>query len=518
MKWSVIKDIILKLILSFIFALAVTWDSYNNFNYTNFFIAFGLTFLILSLIWRRLTEYKLADKKPPKLQKSEFLVFGFFTFGVLFFAFLAHYPTAIVNNDTITQLNQTYYGDYTNWHPLLHTLFVFELPKIFSDNVPFVSIFQAMLIFAIIMYFCYFCRKNFLNFWQTILALLLIILNPSFMTWCMSPGKDTLFAWAIFLSTLCLIQITISDGKWLKNWGNKVLLIIASLGVLCFRHNGIVPFVLMYVILAIAYAKARIFSIVSLVTIMATFLVLTGPIYSLLEIPGTGGIPETVGLMMGQLMIYQHNMPEEFSEKEWQTLHNIAREDLWRDQYDARDFNYIKADDSVWWTYQDNIKANLGDLINIYVTKSVQHPKMFLRSYFNMTSPIWEIGRPYKMSGQAIDPKYYTVWDDDMQNTAAKLREREFAYDEFIENSPFRLIFIDVGEGLMMIIFALALTIKKVGRKLKAYLPFVAVLANTAVIMLMITGMETRFVYSQALVGLPLLLYSFYITRHKISP
>ena len=70
----------------------------------------------------------------------------------------------------------------------------------------------------------------------------------------------------------------------------------------------------------------------------------------------------------------------------------------------------------------------------------------------------------------------------------------------------------------MMIIFALALTIKKVGRKLKAYLPFVAVLANTAVIMLMITGMETRFVYSQALVGLPLLLYGFYITRHKISP
>ena len=509
------KSFWLRLVLSLIFTLAITWDSFHNFSYVNFGITWIFAFLILHLVWRKLTDAQIAKKAPPKIRKWEFLVYGLLTIGMLTFAVLAHYPVSVINNDTLVQYDQALNNEYENWHPVLQTWFAYKLPWLFAPSLVFSTIFLGMIITAILMYFCYFCRKNFLNFGWTLLLLLLMILNPSFMTYAVSTGKDTIYAWMVFLSTLFLIQIAMTNGAWLKSPWTKIAFILATLGVLCFRHNGLVPFVLMYVGLAVAYRPLRKFSVFSAIIILLGFFTLTGPVYRLLGISPSGGLSESVGLMMGQIMYYHHNAPEDFSEEELAVLNDVADLSIWQEKYNARDFNDIKQDERVWDNYTENTSKNMGALIGIWWRQTWRHPKMFWRSYLNITSPIWEIGRPFKMNAINIAEWYRHALATEFDATSDQIEEYEIKYDEFVDNSALRMLFFDVGEGLMVILLALAIVAQKIGRKVGPYVPFLAVLGTTLTIMFMITGMEARFIYSQILCALPLLLYALSLKNKR---
>ena len=514
-KWRPTKSFWLQLALSFIFAMAMTWDSFANFNYLNFGVTWGLMFLVLALVWRKLTEAQIAKKAPPKIRKWEFLVYGLLTIGALTFAVLAHFPVSVINNDTLVQYDQAVNNEYANWHPVLQTLFAYKLPWLFSQSLLFSTVFLSMIITVILMYFCYFCRRNFLNFGWTLLLLLLMILNPSFLTYAVSTGKDTIYAWMVFLSTMFLIRIAMTQGAWLKSPGAKIAFIAATLGVLCFRHNGVVPFVLMYVGLAVAYRPLRKFSVISLIAILLGFFTLTGPVYKALNIGPSGGLSEAVGLMMGQIMYYQHNAPEDFSEEELAVLNEVADLQIWQEKYNPRDFNDIKQDERVWDNYTENTSKNLGALVGIWWRQSWQHPKMFWRSYLNITSPIWEVGRPFKLNAISVADWYRHALSTDFDATSDQIEEYEVKYDQYVDNSALRMLFFDVGEGLMVILLALAMVVQKVGRKLGPYVPFLAVLGTTATIMLMITGMEARCIYAQILCAWPLLLYALWIKNKR---
>ena len=99
--------------------------------------------------------------------------------------------------------------------------------------------------------------------------------------------------------------------------------------------------------------------------------------------------------------------------------------------------------------------------------------------------------------------------------TSDQIEEYEIKYDEFVDNSALRMLFFDVGEGLMVILLALAIVAQKIGRKVGPYVPFLAVLGTTLTIMFMITGMEARFIYSQILCALPLLLYALSLKNKR---
>lgn len=255
-------DIFLQFFLSALFALSVSWQIQEDFNITLFLLSSGLIFVILRVFWKRITSLKVGEQNPPKIKTWEFLIFAGLILAVLIIGIIARYPGGS-SVDVAKQYTEALTNQYSNGHPVLHTLFLFKLPQLFYQGLISTTIFQCLIIFAILMYFCYFCRKNFLGFWPTLLALLLIIMNPTFTNYSVIPWKDILYSWAIMLSTLFLINIVVSKGDWLLRWCNKVFFILATIGVSCFRHNGIIPFVLIYLILAIFYVKLRKFSLVT---------------------------------------------------------------------------------------------------------------------------------------------------------------------------------------------------------------------------------------------------------------
>ena len=149
--------------------------------------------------------------KPNKINKWEFLIYILIIIIPLIISLIAYYPGFFVP-DSLNQLEQAQSNIYNNWHPVMNTLIFFKLPILFYNHAVSVTIFQELFILVIMVYLAYFLRKNFLSIKGTILALLLMVLNPLFMKYSIFVVKDVPYSFCILLVTLFLINIVISTN------------------------------------------------------------------------------------------------------------------------------------------------------------------------------------------------------------------------------------------------------------------------------------------------------------------
>ena len=489
------KNIILVTLLSLFLTLEITIKDFKVLNILTIFI---MAFLLIYFLF---TKKNTLKENKGKILKKEFLIYTLLIIIPLIIAIVAYYP-GIGTTDTSVQWNQVQTNLYNNWHPIFHTLIFMKLPSLFYNNLLSCTIFQTLFILLILLYFCYFLRKNFLNYKQTIILLMLIVLNPIFLKYSVTIWKDIPYTWSLFLLTLSLIDIVKSDGEWLKNNFNKLLFIVSSLGVFLFRHNGLVPFVLTFVLLIIFYPKLRKFLTITLISSLVGYYGVCGFFFDLT----TGGKAEMIGVVLGQINYYYNNEVE-FSKDELEVMDKLSPIENWKKYYNARDFNGVKWASS---TFQEEAskKENFNKIISMWFHKSLKNPFKFLESYLAITSPIWEIKNNFS--------------DVDYQNTREltntinyKTYDKLVSYNKIIVDSPMRWLFTDFGDGLFLIVLGLFLIIKKTKFNIKKWIPFLPVIFNTLVIMLLITGKEYRFVYPQVVCCYPLLLYSLYEKEEK---
>ncbi len=505
-------DIFLITCLAFYFSLGVTWDSYASFNYIIFSIIFMFSEILLLFLFPKIKNWNLKEKNNI-IKKREFIVYGSIIVGVFTFLLIAYFP-GVIFPDTFEQWKQVQSNIYTNWHPLLHTLIFLKLPSLFYNNIFSAVIFQLIFIGLIILYFCYFLRKNYFNFYETIIILLLFLGNPALYKFLVCPYKDLPYSFLILLVTMFLIAIVKSNGEWLKPLRRKIYFILATLGILIFRHNGIVPFALTFISLIIFYPKLRKFTSISLVIILSSWFIFTGPIFKLLNISSSGGKIEMIGIPLGQLSYYYHNNAP-FEKEELEVMNDLIKLNYWNEYYNPRNFNYVK------WKSEDYVtlaNKNFTKLLTIWKDKTLENPAMFVKSYLNMTSPIWDI----KESFAEVDYEMYDYTTElslkgNMANISSKFYEQLVNYNKTITSSPLRWLFLNYGQALFIIVGSLTIIISKTKWNLKRLIPFVPVITNSLAIMLLITGEEYRFVYSQILCALPLMFYALYerITNKK---
>ncbi len=497
-------DNLLKWIIVFLFTLSMTWDSNASFNLILFLICFVLVYIVFSWLWKILAKVKLNNPKG-KINKFEYLLYGLLILIPLVCTIIAHYP-GVISPDVVGQYKQALNNSYTNWHPVMHTLIMFKLPLLFYEGLISPVIFQCFLIFIILLYFCHFCRRNFLSFKQTCGVLLLIVLNPLFLRFSVTLWKDVIYSWSIFLVTLFIINIILSNGEWLQKNTNKIWLIIGSLPILLFRHNGIVSFALIFIGLAIFFAKWRKYALISLFTILIANFIITGPVYKSFKIDNrTGGKSEMIGLVMGQISYYYYNSSSSFTEDELAVLNDVTPLVNWKKYYNPRNFNFTKYTSD---NYTKKVEKNFSALMKIWLTHSLKSPAKFTKSFLNMTSPLWETRSQFMTNAYIMYEEKDKLADKgDFKETSDLFLEQVVTYNNVITNTPLRWLFVDIGGGLVLILTALALVLRKTKWNLKYTFPFWIVLSNTFVIMLLITGEEYRFVYAQAICVIPLFLY-----------
>ncbi len=446
-------NIIIVGILTLLYTLSI---ANSQTSAINFLITFTIVYFILYFLWNKLDDIKIRNKsKDNPILKREFIFYAILIIIFMVIAILAYYP-GYYTLDTNKQWKQVQTGEYKNWHPVMETLFMLKIPSLFYNNLISATIFQCIIIFLILIYFCYFCRKNFLNFKQTLIVLLLIVMNPIFIKYSVTLWKDVIYSWCIFLGTLCLIDISMTNGEWIKKINNKVLFIISSLGILFFRHNGIAPFILMYIALIIFYNKKTKFFAISFIVILISNFIITGPVYKAFNIDRTtGGKPEMMGVIMGQISYYYKNQAY-FTEEELEILDKSVPLEIIDQHYSAGNFNNIK-----WNTpkYNKNVNENFEGLMKLYINKSIHNPKMFVRSFMNMSKPIWGTSRT--LTEVDYDYKEDAENNNAIKNVSNAVYKELVNYNNSINNTFFRWLFINIGQGLFLIIFGVFMVIKK---------------------------------------------------------
>ena len=517
MKKKIINIIICTL-LSLYFSLAITWDYTGVLSGTNFLVKYILTFAVTEIIslivWNKFS-FNLFSQNLKRFKWLELVLYFFIITIPIILMVYSYYP-AIGNQDTIELWNFIRdYGIASNWHPVIYQFIFIYLPLQLWNNIYSTMIPQILLLVIVMLYMCVSFRKNFLSFKQMTILLLIIVLNPIFLKYSVYVVKDIPYACFILLLTLQLINILKSEGNWLNKNINKIFFCVSSLGVLTIRHNGIIPFVGTFILMFILFPKVRKFLFISFSTIMVGFFILTGPIYNKMYIGPTGGKYEMIGVILNNLSYYyNHNVMTKDEEK---VIFELHRDDIWVESYKSnpRDFNLIKnyelaivecdefpkyCDSNL--QFGERLQNNFDDIINVWFNITKKYPNLFIKSWLNVTTPIWEIKK--EISGFY----FYIPNEYEITNINLKLYDAFQKYYNSILSTPFRIIGIGFGEGLFIIILALFIIIKKFDFDLKKLIPFIPTILNTACIMLLITGEEYRFVYSQVICSLPLLVYA----------
>ena len=499
-KTSILQKVLLFL-LSFYFSFAVSWNALESFNILAFLLVFGIVSFIMFFFFSKVFLLQLK-KTDDNFNKKEFILYGFILLVVFIISFFSFGP-ALMSPDSFEQWRQAQSNNYSNWHPVIHTLLFFKLPSLFYNHPVSCTIFQLGFIGLILLYFCYFLRKNFLSKKQTFLVLLLIVFNPSFMKMSMYLWKDLAFSWTVFLGTLFMIELVLSKGNWIDKRINKFMLVLICLGVMLFRHNGIVSVILLLIVLAFVYRNKIKFYLLLLLSLLIFRFALYGPIYNCFDIGKTGGKSEMLGVVSAQIAHMYHN-DLVLSLKDKKMLNELAPKEKWESKFDPVNFNNLKWDTK----FNPWAEKHFNEIMNLWLKTGVSFPKHFIISYINITSPIWKIYDYIEIRGSNIEhSKKFSFMD--------KVKDAYNNYSEIISSSPLKYIFFNFGMALFVIILSLFIVIYKAKNNFEKYIPFVLVLSNTMVIMLLITGGEVRFVYSQIICALPLLIYSLYLKEEN---
>ena len=181
-----------------------------------------------------------------------------------------------------------------------------------------------------------------------------------------------------------------------------------------------------------------------------------------------------------------------------ETMKKIANLDSWKNLYHPTSFNNIKVSDSFNREY---CSENYSTILNTWFEMVLNNPILAIKSYIHVSSAIWQLNTP---NGEISSinftfgtPENTTIIDKIMNN-----------YIVINSDSLLRLFFIDIGEGLFLILFSLTLLVKNKKLNFKTFIPYILVLSNIFIIALLITGREVRFIYSSILCSYPLILFS----------
>ena len=459
----------------------------------------GISWIILRKLFPKLTSFHL-NSKPSAIKKSEFIIYFGIILLFMLFAWGAMSP-ANASADITTQMEMANSGQYSNWHPVAYVFMFYTIPLKIHNSLEMVTLWQCGFVTMVLIYFCYFLRKYYFEKKGTILTLLLIVLNPAFMKMIMTPWKDIPFSWCVFLGTLLCIEIVKTRGNYIKNNWHKLLFIIVMAGVLLFRHNGVVSVFLVILALIFLFKKYRKFYIIAGIALIGGRFLLYGPVYNALNVEPDGGKVEMIGVPMNQIAYtYHHDMVDE---DKFELLDQFATKEAWEKYYSPINFNDIKwfAGESKNTNFGNWASENFIGILKLWLDTGLKHPFAYIDSYTYVTSPIWGFyEEPFE---EMFPPEGERT---EMQNT---LFEAFNNYDTFVTESVFSFILIrTVGVGFAIILVALGITVKKSGKHFERYIPFILVISNTLIIALMITGKETRFVYSQIICAVPLMIYA----------
>jgi hypothetical protein len=185
----------------------------------------------------------------------------------------------VMTNDSISQWQQALTGNFVDWHPVMHTLLIALVMRIWNSPAAVVLV-QIASLALVFMFGIRVLEKN------GVPRLVLWVLSIVFALWPLTSQmtiilwKDVLFAVALFGFFIILLTIALTRGVWLqKNWA---ILALAGFFTAVFRQNGPAVTLIILGLLPFMYKSFRKQLIYALLVFAALWLVVKFPVTNFL--------------------------------------------------------------------------------------------------------------------------------------------------------------------------------------------------------------------------------------------
>ena len=462
--------------------------------FTSFFI-----FFIYLLQFEIPVEHKKVNKKRILIYSVPFILLGIFYL-------LSFYP-GVMTADSMNQWNQISKGVYYDSNPVVHTLFTYLITRVWYSPAAVVIV-QVIIISIMIGY----CMYNFerLGVDKKILYLIILAmaLNPVNGIMFVTLWKDIIYSGFILLFTMLIINIVITNNEWIYNRKNLIYFILCSLGVVLFRHNGLVPLFGTLVILIVSNIKKSKPYIITFVSVLSIFLLIKGPIYSLIGIEPASS-SEAFGIPTQQIAAVIKNNGY-LNEDQLRKASEIMPLNSWSENYMPGNVDYIKfhKDFKV-----DKLMDDKMAFVKLWAGACIQNPKIAFDSYLSQTAIGWSVKGYVNWGSREISPNSLGLKQTVLINNVTKLCNKFLNLTQkpdlqhFFWKPAFQMFFI--------LLFSLLAILRNGSKTLLVILP---VLLNAATIFIATPAQDFRYLYANTLVYLIPIVFSFIkIDRLKID-
>ncbi|GMO37034.1 MAG: hypothetical protein Ta2F_13130 [Termitinemataceae bacterium] len=328
---------------------------------------------------------KIGQYQP--IRKETVIIFSSACFLILLLSLLANFPGA-KSPDTEGQWRQVQTLKFNDWHPIIHTLFIWLVSRIIN-HYAFV-IFAQIAVFSFgVGYLAATLEKWGFSKKIILLTGCFVILNPYTQNIMMYAWKDLALTICItYLSTM-MINTYLSGGKWLEKSAN-VILFALLLGITSkIRHNGIFFTIPLACLVPICYFQKYKKSILCLIFTICIILAIRFPLYSALKAEFLhNGIIESVGIPMTIMADVMVKEPQSLPMEAKEFLNKIATDDEWYQDYHTGDYNSIK-----FHSNSSDVVSSIPfkDFINMTIKTIKSRPGLALIAVRDLTKFVWEL-------------------------------------------------------------------------------------------------------------------------------
>ncbi len=481
---------ILPVLWLYLFAV-FTGEMFRVFNVTvpfilfifilSFFVAFFLLYLFEIFVERIQIDTDTYSKRERLIISSSILSI---TLAVYIFYFICQYPGG-ASSDVLSQYYQALTGEYSDWHPVLHTLIFFTLPLNLTKFK-----FTAVVILQIVYFSCAFSYlmsvliKNNIKKSVLLLFCVLVWFNPFLGVNLMYPWKDMALMIFAMILVAYYIQIVTSNGEWLKKKSNIVLFSLITVLCMYMRHNAILlaaPF-LFLALFYIRKNKRILFAIIALVLVLVLAVQF---LYIVIDVQRpdkrkleTAGMPATIWCNV------MKEDPLALPEETRAVMYEIATPEQFENYSNSRSFNSVK-----WAGINTDIidSMSYGEVIKYTLQCFVYAPRASLSAFANLTDQVWAISPNGYYTSSDVNENSYGIVD----NSPEYLKNFFEQYIIFVERID--IVAIPLGSIGFQIIILLTVSLILLNKKRKSFIHIVPLLCYNFGTMLLLSGNDYRF-------------------------
>ena len=404
--------------------------------------------------------------------------------------------------DTFNQLSQiTGLIPYNTWHPIGHTLFIGLLLKIW-DNMAVVTVFQILFLAFVTSRFYGTLIQYRVSIPLVYVLAMVITLMPNTGINVVTLWKDIPYTAALLWGTNILLLMCLSTDYFSKK-RHGLEFAVCMLAICLFRHNGILPFLLMLIfgLVYIVRYRQRQQSInfgVSAALILAMVILVNVVIPAQLDaVPNPPGMKLRT-IYQGLGAVYYAGHEAMLDEETRNLVESVATPEQLKNHY-----NPYFAD-----TYSSNIpqflyklsKISTGEAITSYVSTMKQFPGIVIGDKFNLAIMMWSVTQdPFSYNNNyttLIEPKMQTVFGvqrEENRLTAIVNRYAEKTTDNYLSNT----LLWRIGFWLALAFILLLKLIIERDRRVLLYIPLVS---NALVVYMTMPAQDYRYLWFIALI------------------